>query len=146
MNGVQAETHSFFEGKPVCTLPEALRSGEDVNIRFKAVQKYLFLASAASEKNGTDRLMTRDFYDLMPQLKLSDFDYIIFDMPPIDALSPTLSMAGFMDKMLVIAEARSTDRDVLKRSYSELVESNANASFVLNKLEPTTGLSFLSDA
>lgn len=146
MNGVQAETHSFFEGKPVCTLPEALRSGEDVNIRFKAVQKYLFLASAASKKNGTDRLMTRDFYDLMPQLKLSDFDYIIFDMPPIDALSPTLSMAGFMDKMLVIAEARSTDRDVLKRSYSELVESNANASFVLNKLEPTTGLSFLSDA
>ena len=106
MNGHQAETHSFFEGKPVCTLPEALRSGEDVNVRFKAVEKYLFLASTASgEQNGANSLMPKDFYDLMPQFKLSDFDYIIFDMPRMSPTSPTVAMAGFMDKVLLIAEA-----------------------------------------
>ena len=76
------EIHPFFEGKPICSLTEALQTGQDVDIRFKAADKYLFLAKAASRDNDSRQFVPKTLYDMMPQFKVSDFDYIIFDMPP----------------------------------------------------------------
>ena len=69
----------------------------------------------------------------MPNLKTSDFDYIIFDMPALSQTSPTLGMAGFMDKTLVIVEAEKSNREFVKRGYAELIAARANVSIVLNK-------------
>jgi Mrp family chromosome partitioning ATPase len=69
----------------------------------------------------------------MPNLKTSDFDYIIFDMPPLDQTSPTWGMAAFMDKLLLIVEAEKTSRDLIKRSYSKLVAERDNVAVVVNK-------------
>ena len=70
----------------------------------------------------------------MPHLKASDFDYIIFDMPPLGQTSVTLPMARFMDKVLVVAEAEATDRDFVKRAYTELLSCRADVSVILNKV------------
>jgi Mrp family chromosome partitioning ATPase len=69
----------------------------------------------------------------MPDLKASDFDYIIFDMPPLHQTSPTWGMAAFMDKVLLVVEAEKNNRDVLKRGYRRLVTERDNVSVVLNK-------------
>jgi Mrp family chromosome partitioning ATPase len=74
----------------------------------------------------------------MPNLKASDFDYIIFDMPPLTQTSPTLGMSGFMDKMLMVVEAEGTSRETVKRSYRHLVVERKNVSVVFNKARSYT--------
>jgi len=69
----------------------------------------------------------------MPNLKASDFDYIIFDMPSLDQTSPTWGMAAFMDKLLVVVEAEKNSRDVISRGYRKLVAERDNVSVVVNK-------------
>ena len=69
----------------------------------------------------------------MPHLKASDFDYIIFDMPPLNQTSITPPMAGLMDKVLVVIEAEKSDRDFVKRTFAELLACRANASLIFNK-------------
>jgi Mrp family chromosome partitioning ATPase len=69
----------------------------------------------------------------MPQLVASDFDYIVFDMPPIGPTSPTLTMAGFMDKVLLVLDGNHTTREHLSWAYSELEKAKADVSCVFNK-------------
>ena len=75
----------------------------------------------------------KKFFDMMPNLKASDFDYIIFDMPPLDQTSPTWGMSAFMDKLLLIVEAEKNGRDVIRRGYGKLVAERDNVSVVVNK-------------
>jgi Mrp family chromosome partitioning ATPase len=70
----------------------------------------------------------------MPNLKASEFDYIIFDMPPLEQTSPTWGMAPFMDKMLVVVEAEKNNRDAVNRAYHRLLHERDNVSIVLNKV------------
>ena len=79
------------------------------------------------------QLVPRKFYDLMPHLKASDFDYIIFDLPALSQTSITLPMSRFMDKIVLVAEAEKSNRDVVRRIYMELAAVNASVSAVLNK-------------
>ncbi len=58
-----------------------------------------------SPNAGPAQLGLKKFFDMMPNLKASDFDYIIFDMPPLSQTSPTWGMAAFMDKLLLVVEA-----------------------------------------
>jgi Mrp family chromosome partitioning ATPase len=69
----------------------------------------------------------------VPKLKASDYDYIIFDMPPVSQISVTPRLAGFMDMVLLVIESEKTDREVVKRATSMLAESKANVSAILNK-------------
>jgi len=82
---------------------------------------------------GASQIIPKRFYDLVPRFKATDFDYIIFDMPPIAHSTVALAMSGFMDKVLLVVEAERTNRDVLKRAYSELLASQADVSAVVNK-------------
>jgi hypothetical protein len=54
-------------------------------------------------------------------------------MPPLEQTSPTLGMAGFMDKLLLVVEAEKNNRDTVRRAYSTLVATRDNVSVVLNK-------------
>jgi Mrp family chromosome partitioning ATPase len=70
---------------------------------------------------------------MMPNLKASDFDYIIFDMPQLSQTSPTRGMAAFMDKLLLVVEAEKDNRDLIKRGYGKLVAERDNVAVVVNK-------------
>jgi Mrp family chromosome partitioning ATPase len=69
----------------------------------------------------------------VPKLKNSDYDYVIFDMPPVSQISITPRGAGFMDMVLLVVESEKTDREVVKRAAAMLAESKANVSAILNK-------------
>jgi Mrp family chromosome partitioning ATPase len=71
---------------------------------------------------------------MVPNLKASDFDYIIFDMPPLTQTSPSVGLAAWMDKVLLIVEAEKDSRDKVKRGYRELVAARSDVSVVLNKI------------
>jgi Mrp family chromosome partitioning ATPase len=69
----------------------------------------------------------------LPRLRASDYDYIIFDMPPVTQISITPRLARFMDSVLMVVEAEQTDKDVVKRATDVLVEAEANVAVVMNK-------------
>ena len=93
MNVGHPEVHPFFRGTPACSLTEALVGAP------AAAGENLYLAVATAPDAPQAQIIPKKFYDLMPHLKASDFDYIIFDMPPLGQTSITPAMAGFMDKV-----------------------------------------------
>jgi polysaccharide biosynthesis transport protein len=89
-----------------------------------------------SEHSGGERLakgLPQRFNQLVPKLKASDFDYIIFDMPPVNQISITPRLAGFMDMTLLVVESEKTDRHVAERAAELLAQSKTNVGVVLNK-------------
>lgn len=105
------------------------------NNKFRESKDRLYYASATARRDdsGLTTFSPMHLYELMPQLQASDFDYIIFDMPPIDQTSRTLTMAGLMDKVLLVLDADNTSRDALKWGYSELGKGKADVSCIFNK-------------
>lgn len=128
------DVHPFFNGRPAQPLMAALESNGD---RASAAEN-LYLATVGSTSAGPAQLGLKKFFDLMPNLQASDFDYVIFDMPPLGQTSPTLGMAGFMDKMLLVVEGEKTNRDAVRRGYEALVASRDNVSVVFNKARSYT--------
>ena len=72
------------------------------------------------------------FYSMLADFKSSDLDYIVFDMPSLGGTSSTLPLAGFMDTVLLVVEAGKSDRDAVKRAYSQLA-AKTKVSVVFNK-------------
>ena len=124
------DVHPFFKGKPAYPLKAALKpSGE-----MTSAADNLYLATVGSRNTeGPAQLGLKKFFDMMPNMKTSDFDYIIFDMPPLYETSPTWGMGAFMDKLLLIVEAEKNNRDVVKRGYRKLVAERNNVAVVVNK-------------
>jgi uncharacterized protein involved in exopolysaccharide biosynthesis/Mrp family chromosome partitioning ATPase len=124
------DVHPFFKGKPAYPLNAALKPQEKI----ASAADNLYLATVgAPNSGGPAKLGLKRFFEMMPNLKASDFDYIIFDMPPLDQTSPTWGMAAFMDKLLLIVEAEKNSRDVIHRGYRQLVAERNNVSVVVNK-------------
>ena len=121
--------HPFFKGKPAYPLATALQPPTPLD----AASENLFLATVGNSQAGPAQLGLKRFFDLMPNLKASDFDYIIFDMPPLASTSPTWGMAAFMDKLLLVVEAEKSNRELVKRGYAKLMAERNNISVVLNK-------------
>jgi uncharacterized protein involved in exopolysaccharide biosynthesis/Mrp family chromosome partitioning ATPase len=123
------EVHPFFNGRPALPLTAALSA----NGSLPSAAENLYLATVGPSAPGVAQLGLKKFFDLMPNLQASDFDYVIFDMPPIGQTSPSLGIAGFMDKVLLVVEAEKTNREVVKRGYEALRASRDNVSVVINK-------------
>jgi uncharacterized protein involved in exopolysaccharide biosynthesis/Mrp family chromosome partitioning ATPase len=130
------DVHSFFRGKPAYSLRTALQPAGAENMDSAADN--LYLATVAPPNAGPAQLGLKKFFDLMPNLKASDFDYIIFDMPPLGQTSPTLGMAPFMDKLLVMVQAGKDNRETVKRGYKALISARDNVSVVVNKVRSYT--------
>ena len=64
---------------------------------------------------------------------MSDYDYIIFDMPAISQTSITPRVAAFMDLVLLVIESEKTNCYVVEQAESMLAESQVSAKAVLNK-------------
>ena len=127
------DDNPMFGNKPLHSLVGALQAAR--NTRFKEGSQNLYLASAASRKSepGATAFGPMHLYELLPHFRASEFDYIIFDMPALGQTSPTLAMAGLMDKVLLVVDGEDTSRETLKWGYSELVKGRADVSCIYNK-------------
>ena len=124
------EVHPFFKGKPAHSLTAALQPRTEI----ASASDNLYLATVgSSSRGGLVQIGLKKFFDMMPNMKASDFDYIIFDMPPLHQTSPTWGMAAFMDKLVLVVEAEKNNRDVINRGYRKLVAERDNVAVVVNK-------------
>jgi uncharacterized protein involved in exopolysaccharide biosynthesis/Mrp family chromosome partitioning ATPase len=130
MNAENGAAQQFFLGQPGCKLDDALESGKRDTAR---VQENLYLVSEGSITEKLPRALPKRFASLIPKLKASDYDYIIFDMPPVSPTSITTRLAGFMDSVLLVLESEKTDVQIVKQATDLLAPSKANVTAVLNK-------------
>ena len=147
MNQEQGSAQQFCQGRPVAKLEEALYKKDSA-----LVQDKLYVVTETEAANGSKlpRILPKRFTNLVPKLKVSDYDYIIFDIPAITQTSVTPRLAGFMDMVLLVIESEKTDRQLVQQSCALLAESKANVSAVLNKtrtyVPPRLHQEFLSDS
>jgi succinoglycan biosynthesis transport protein ExoP len=118
---------------------QSLRHALDISRteQFRQSPRNLYFASASTRRfqGESSALAPLGLREILPNLVASDYDYIIFDMPPVDATSPTVAMAGFMDKVLLVLDAEGTTPDRLEWAYSELQKGRADVSCILNKVK-----------
>ena len=130
MNAEQGAVHQFYKGKPGCALDDAFEKEKRGGA---LMQNNLYVVTEKSHGDKLPRILPKRFNTLLPKFKASDYDYIIFDMPPVTQTSVTPRLSGFMDMVLLVVEAEKTDQEVVRRANLLLKESKANVIAVLNK-------------
>jgi Mrp family chromosome partitioning ATPase len=130
MNAQDGEAHHFYRGKLTCGLEEALERDKR---NAACIHDNLFVAKDMEVNENLPRVLPKRFSHLVPKMRASDYDYIIFDMPPMSQISITPRLARFMDMVLLVVESEKTDRDVAKRATNLLLETKTNVGVVLNK-------------
>ena len=93
---------------------------------------------AAGVGNGTDASMKGTslpsvIHSLLPKFSGSDYDYVIFDMPPISHSSITSRLVGLMNHTLVVVPARGVSLQTLRMHKRMLERVRADTSVVLNR-------------
>jgi uncharacterized protein involved in exopolysaccharide biosynthesis/Mrp family chromosome partitioning ATPase len=128
MTQSQGSAQQFSKGKAVCGLDQMLDTKNDAQVK-----ENLYVVGAEPNNEQLSRALPFRFNRLVPQLKTSDFDYIIFDMPSVNQISVTPRLAQFMDLVLLVVESEETDRDIAKQAAVLLTQSRTNVGAVLNK-------------
>lgn len=131
MNSREGEAHHFYRGKLACPLEDVLEKNKRGDAM---VHEKLYVAREGQEDTRWPRILPKRFSHLVTKMKASDYDYIIFDMPPVTQISITPRLARFMDMVLLVVEAEKTDREAAARASKILAESKSNVGIVLNKL------------
>jgi len=128
MTAGQGSAQQFYRGKDIVGLEGILSTRDDAQVQDK-----LFVVAEEPGRDKLSRILPQRFTKLVPQLKASNFDYIIFDMPAVSQISITPRLAGFMDMVLLVIESEKTERDLVQRATNLLAQSNAHVGAVLNK-------------
>jgi uncharacterized protein involved in exopolysaccharide biosynthesis/Mrp family chromosome partitioning ATPase len=131
MHQPQGTAHPFFQGKHACELGDVL---QEEKRETGMVQENLYMALAQDSTNPRLGMVTKQFSSWVPRLKASDYDYIIFDMPRVSAISPTVRLASMMDLNLLVVEAGKVPRQGVKQAYWLLANTGANTEVILNKV------------
>jgi polysaccharide biosynthesis transport protein len=132
MNVGEGATHSFHKGKPGCGITETPETEADS----AGGSANHFLATLPAEGNATAKLhhmLPNAFSDVMPKLKVSGYDYIVFDMPPVSQTSLTPRLSSYMDLALLVIESEQTSKHQAAESAALMLEARANVSTILNK-------------
>jgi polysaccharide biosynthesis transport protein len=130
MNVEHGAAQQFYKGKVGCGLDTALTSETKQDAM---VRENLYVVNGQTNGGGLAQALPKRFSALVPKLKASDFDYIIFDLPPVSPISVTLRVSQFMDMTLFVVESEKSDRDVVLQANDFLVKAGATVSVVLNK-------------
>lgn len=95
--------------------------------------------SLATIKPGEDRWeriaqsLPENMDDLIPNLDITQYDYVLFDMAEVTPSSVTPRMAGHLDLVLMVVECEKTRQASARQAASLLRESRAHFVTVLNK-------------
>lgn len=123
-----ATSQHFSDGRPRCELDELMASREAAR-----VDDNLYVVTEGKHNDELSRHLPLRFSKLVPKLKASDFDYIIFDLPQVSQVSITPRLSGYMDMTLLVLESEQTNLEIAKRAAGILRNSKSNLGLVLNK-------------
>jgi uncharacterized protein involved in exopolysaccharide biosynthesis/Mrp family chromosome partitioning ATPase len=123
-------THFFRKGRLSDRLAAAV--SDDSNVAL--VQQSLYLLLEGKGASGAPALnLVQRISNLIPELKRSNCDYVVFDMPPLSQSGMLLRLAGLMDRVLLVVEAEKTSREAVRGAKSALSDAKGRLAVVLNK-------------
>jgi uncharacterized protein involved in exopolysaccharide biosynthesis/Mrp family chromosome partitioning ATPase len=128
MNNGQGDAHPFYRGKMGGSLAQALEDKDSV-----LVQENLYVVAEEIDEDKLSVPLPRQFAGLVPKLRASEYDYIIFDMPPVSQIGITYKLGRYMDVNLMVVASEKTDREVVCQASSMVSGSKPNVGVVLNK-------------
>jgi polysaccharide biosynthesis transport protein len=123
--------HPFYRGELTCDLSDALELGKRQN---GMVLQNLYVATAGNPSDPTSNNLPKQLARVVPQLRVSDYDYIVFDLPPTTPTTMTARLAGMMDLVILVVESEKDTQDAVKQAGKLLSRSKAPVSAVLNKV------------
>ena len=127
----QNTPHHFRQGSLQVGLDEALELEKRDDA--KAGEHLFVVSESTANGTGPKGMLPTRFTSLVPKMKASDFDYIIFDMPPITHNSVATSLARYMDTTLMVVESEKTNRNTVKKAGEMLAATGVEFGVVLNK-------------
>lgn len=133
MNLENGAAQHFYKGNASCGLDAALKN-ETMESALVQENLYVVTGNAPNDKNEElSLILPKRFATLVPQLKASVYDYIIFDLPHVSQTSITMRLARFMDKTLLVAESERSSRETIALANKKLSETGAAVTILLNK-------------
>lgn len=127
---MKASAHPFRKGKPAVGLSEALGQGSRESAQ---VSENLFMVSLGDPNSGKVGVLPKKLANLVPEIRKSNYDYIIFDLPPVTQTSVAARVSGLMDTTVMVLEAEKTQEELARQAVRLLEESNTELVAVLNK-------------
>ena len=99
------------------------------------VENLKLLTTGSIPPNPTTLLESTKLNDVVKELE-KEFDYIIFDTPPVTGLSDTLILTRLVDTTIVVAKAKKTPIELLQNTIESLKNVNAEISgVILNRVK-----------
>ena len=129
ISGDQGAAQEFRQGEPGDNLDEVLKTRNKCAL----VKANLYSITEQANGNLVPANLPNKLSALMPKLVASEYNYIIFDMPPVNRTSVTARLSRLMDMVLLVIESEKTHQDVVKDVILLLAESNPTVGTVLNK-------------
>ncbi len=96
----------------------------------------LFLVTTGSIPPNPSEVLGSDSMRSFLDVTRAAFDFIVFDSPPIVAVTDGVILSNLSDGVIMIAQANKTELDVLEKAYSTLRQVKANIlGFVVNEFD-----------
>jgi uncharacterized protein involved in exopolysaccharide biosynthesis/Mrp family chromosome partitioning ATPase len=121
---------AFHKGRPESEFSPDM--GENIQNGEAPLEPQLYsLAHTGHNPHGASIVQT--FSDMIPKLRTSSYDYVIFDLPPISETSGSLRMAGQMERTLLVIESEQTQKAKVEGVRDLLAGTSTQMFAVLNK-------------
>lgn len=115
-------------------------SPKDLPLEDSGISNLRLLPSGPLPPNPSELLGSRRMTELIDQLK-ELADLVLFDSPPIIAVTDAAVLATKMDGVLLVIKAGKTKRELAKKAKELLEKVNANLlGVVLNNVRYEAGL------
>ncbi len=133
--------HSFFNIKYRPGLTDALSGMADIKdvIRKTPYEKLDIIPLGSISPNPSELLSNNQMEKLLAIFE-KEYNYIIFDTPPVNVMSDSLSLIKYSDGLLIVAREGITSHPNLKNALDKYKLSHGNIlGFVLNNVSINRG-------
>lgn len=109
---------------------------EDLAVRKEVYPNLDILFSGDVPPNPSELLGSDRMKELLAKLS-ADYDYILVDSPPVNAVSDARVVASLLDGVLYLVRQDKTEKDAVARGINQLKLTDAKLlGFVLNGINP----------
>jgi len=131
--------HSLFDLKRDVGLSNYLVGRAEIEevIRPTSVDNLYLISCGILPPNPSELLGSKRMQELIQQLK-NEYDYVLFDSPPLIAVTDAVVMAPWVDGVVLVLRSGKTDRDAAVRAFELLRNVKANVlGTLLNDVLPS---------
>jgi capsular exopolysaccharide synthesis family protein len=122
----RGNVNGYFEQPLEGGLAEVLQGGLALRdaIRETGVKHLYFMRAGERPNNPSELLLGPATKELIMELR-RDFDYVIFDCPPLTAIDDTFSIAAFLDGLFFVVRAGRTSMRFAKMGIATIRQRGA---------------------